>query len=190
MSTDKLREELAALKAELQRAKDTMSVGHAVLHKDMSLITLVPKWDGSESAGNLEEFLTSVDTAARIGNWQDIDKTQVAALKLSGSAKMVYQGCSELRSENTSWQVFKETFRRRYRDVHTDQFHFTRLQSARQGKKESPQESADRCRALAQKLILTADDPTAQRVHRENAERMLLANFVSGLAGTPGRQVR
>ena len=34
------------------------------------------------------------------------------------------------------------------------------------------------------------DDPVAQRIHRENAERMLLASFVSGLSGTPGTQVR
>ena len=33
------------------------------------------------------------------------------------------------------------------------------------------------------------DDPLAQRVHRENAEWMLLTNFVSGLTGTPWRQV-
>ena len=30
----------------------------------------------------------------------------------------------------------------------------------------------------------------AQRGHYENAERMLLASFVTGLIGTPGRQVR
>jgi hypothetical protein len=77
MATEHLRAELAETKAELQRVKDTMSLGNPVLHKDMSLITLVPKWDGSESAGNLEEFLTRVDTAALLGNWQDNDKTQV-----------------------------------------------------------------------------------------------------------------
>ena len=33
-------------------------------------------------------------------------------------------------------------------------------------------------------------DPVAQRIHRENVERMLLASFVSGLTGTPGKQVR
>jgi hypothetical protein len=92
MSTEQLHAELAEAKAELQRVIDRMSVGNPFLHKDMSLITLVPKWDGSESAGNLEEFLTSVDTAARIGYWQDNDKTQVAVLKLSGSAKLFYQG--------------------------------------------------------------------------------------------------
>jgi hypothetical protein len=43
---------------------------------------------------------------------------------------------------------------------------------------------------LAQKWIVTADEPTAQRFHRENTDRMLVASFVSGLAGTPGRQIR
>jgi len=33
-------------------------------------------------------------------------------------------------------------------------------------------------------------DPVAMRIHRENAERMLLASFVAGLSGVAGRQVR
>jgi hypothetical protein len=35
-----------------------------------------------------------------------------------------------------------------------------------------------------------SDDPQIQRVHRENAERMMLATFVSALTGVPGRRVR
>jgi hypothetical protein len=35
-----------------------------------------------------------------------------------------------------------------------------------------------------------SDDPQIQRVHRENAERMLLSNFIAGLHGVPGRQTR
>ena len=34
------------------------------------------------------------------------------------------------------------------------------------------------------------DDPVAQRIHRENAERMLIASFVAGLIGVAGKQVR
>jgi len=34
------------------------------------------------------------------------------------------------------------------------------------------------------------DYPFAQRIHRENAERLLLASFVGGLTGVPGRQIR
>jgi len=33
-------------------------------------------------------------------------------------------------------------------------------------------------------------DPVAQRIHRENAERMLLASVVAGLSGEVGRQVK
>ena len=64
------------------------------------------------------------------------------------------------------------------------------LQTARQLRNEGPQEFADRCRALAQKLVCKVDDPQAQRIHQENAERMLLAAFVNGLTGTPGKQCR
>jgi ribosomal protein L29 len=46
MAEDRLRAELAETKAELQRLRDRMSVGNLILHKDMSLIILVPKWDG------------------------------------------------------------------------------------------------------------------------------------------------
>jgi tRNA A37 N6-isopentenylltransferase MiaA len=65
-----------------------------------------------------------------------------------------------------------------------------KLQTARQAKTEDPQQFADRCRALAQKIVCKVDDPIAQRIHHKNAERMLLATFVNGLSGTPGLQVR
>jgi hypothetical protein len=84
----------------------------------------------------------------------------------------------------------KEAFRKRYRDMHTDQYHYARLQMAKQRKNESPQEFADRCRTLAQRITCQSDDPVVQGVHRENAERMLLASYFSGLIGVPGKQVR
>jgi len=45
-------------------------------------------------------------------------------------------------------------------------------------------------RALAQKLVCKVDYPQVQRVHQENAERMLLVAFVSCLIGVLGRQCR
>jgi len=86
--------------------------------------------------------------------------------------------------------MFKQAFRRRYKDIHTDQYHFTKLLAARQARTESPQQFADRCKSLAQNVKLKSDDPQIQRIHRENADRMFLASFVSGLIGVPGRQVR
>jgi hypothetical protein len=64
-----------------------------------------------------------------------------------------------------------------------------KLQTARQGRNESAQESADRCRGLAQKIMGKTDDPVARRIHRENTERMLLASYISGLASKVGKHV-
>jgi len=57
-------------------------------------------------------------------------------------------------------------------------------------RKTSPQKFADRCRELAQNITRKVDDPVAQRVHCGNAERMLLASFVSGLIGLVGKHTR
>jgi len=35
-----------------------------------------------------------------------------------------------------------------------------------------------------------AEDPVMQKLHCDQAMRMLLASFISGLLGTPGRQVQ
>jgi len=69
-------------------------------------------------------------------------------------------------------------FRHTFRDTHADQYHFMRLQIARQTRNESIQEFADRCSALTQKIICRVDDPVAERIHYENADRMLLTSFL------------
>jgi len=89
-----------------------------------------------------------------------------------------------------TWKKFKDVFPHRFRDTHIDQLHFMRLHTARQSRNESIQEFADRCRALAQKIFCRVDEPVVQRIHYENADGMLLASFVAGLSGIPGRQVR
>jgi hypothetical protein len=170
--------------------RERLSLGAPIVHKDLSLVSLIPKWPGSESATTLEDFIASVEAAARIGRWQDRDCFEIALLKLTDAAKVFYQGCAKLHTQEVSWQTFKEAFRQRFKDVHTDYPHYMSLQTARQGKNESPQEFADRCRALAQKIICRVDDPIAQRVHQENVERMLLASFVAGLGGEAGHQAR
>ena len=101
-----------------------------------------------------------------------------------------YKCCDELHEKGATWETFKEAFRQRYRETHTSQYHFTQLQTARQARNESPQQFADRCRSLARKVMLQSADPQIQRIHKENADRMLLASFVSGLGSSIGHQVR
>ena len=66
---------------------------------------------------------------------------------------MFYNGCTKLHEENAKWADFKSTFRRSFTDIHPDKYHFMKLQAARQGRNESPQESADRRRGVAQKIM-------------------------------------
>jgi tRNA A37 N6-isopentenylltransferase MiaA len=86
--------------------------------------------------------------------------------------------------------MFKSAISRRFSDVHSDQFHFMQLQRARKRKDESTREFADRFRDLAQKVMCEVHDPEVQRIHPENAYRVLLASFIARLTGQPGKQVR
>jgi hypothetical protein len=193
MTEQCLQQELAESKLEVQRLRERLSLGTPTIptvHKDMSLISLIPKWSRSETAIPLEEFISSLEGTARIGRWQESDTLEVALLKITDSAKLFYNGCPELHTKDTTWQTFKNAFRKRFQDVCSDQYHFTNLQSTRQRRNESPQEFADRCRALAQRIVCKIDDPLAQKIHQENADRMLLSSVVSGLSGIRGRQVR
>ena len=125
----------------------------------------------------MEEFFSSIEGAAQVGLWDNSDRFNVAVLRLTVGAKQFYNGCLELHSPDADWQKFKTVFRNMYRDTHTDQYHFLRLQTARQGRNVTPLEIADRCRALSQKTVCKVADPLTQRIHFENAERMLLASF-------------
>ena len=73
--------------------------------------------------------------------WQDRDNFEIAVLKLTDSAKTFYQEFAELHAQDASRETFKSMFRQRYRDVRNDQYHYMRLQTAKQGKNESSQDS-------------------------------------------------
>jgi len=162
-------------------------MGTPTFHKDLSLMSLVPGWPGLESAIPLEEFL--ILSSVQIGRWDEIDRLRIATMRLTDAAKMFYNVCTELHQKNINWEDIKSKFCRRFRDIYSDQY-FMKLQTASQVRNESPQEFADRCRGLAQKIMEKADNPVARRIHHENAERMLLASFISGLAGKVGKHVR
>jgi len=92
--------------------------------------------------------------------------------RLLDPAKAFYSSSLELHAEDMTWERFKRAFRERFKDAHTDEYYFTKLQIARQEKNEGPQDFADRCRGLAQKVMGRDRDPVVQRIHRENAERI------------------
>jgi len=95
MAEARLKDEILGAKAEIQRLREripSMSVGSPIVHKDLSLVTLVPQWSGSDASVTLEECLSSIESAAKIGQWSDPDKREIAVLKLTDSANLFYQG--------------------------------------------------------------------------------------------------
>ena len=156
---NKLRDELAESRLEIFRLKERLASVMPTMHKDLSLISLVPKWSGSESSTPLEEFSASIESAARIGNWNENDCREIFVLGLQDPAKSFYNSNFELHAEGVTWEAFKSAFRNRFKNVRTDQYHFTMLQNARQQKNESPQDFADRCRNLAHKTMYKTKTP-------------------------------
>ena len=190
MSEAKLRSDLEAANTEITRLKQRVSPDVPTVHKDLSLISLVPNWYGAENSVPLDEVLSCIERASTIGRWYEADRLQVAILRLADPARTFYNTCLELQAPDTTWQTFKNVFKEKIKDSHTDQYHFMQLQTAKQQKGESPQTFANRCRMLAQKVMRSDGDPVAQSIHLENAERMCLDSFVAGFEGNLGRFVR
>ena len=140
MSHERLQTELLEAKKEIERLKESASTSTTqTVNKDLSLIFLIPKWLGTDNTATLDEFLESIEASARVVRWTENDQREVALLRHTSSAKLFYQCCDELHEKGETWKTFKEAFRRRYRDVQTDQYHFAKLQTARQARNESPQ---------------------------------------------------
>ena len=138
MAEARLLVELAEAKGEVERLMDRISLGTTTVNKDLSLINLVPNWTGTDGAVTLEEFIFSIENSVRIGRWEENDEVEAALLKLASWAKTFYKGCSELHADGLIWPKFKTVLRNRYKDVHTDQYHYMKLQTARKVKGEDP----------------------------------------------------
>jgi hypothetical protein len=116
MAEAKLLVELDQARQGVMRLRERLTTGLPAIHKDLWLISLVPKWSGANSTVPLEEFLASVEGAAKIGNWNGNDSRQIAALKLMDTAKAFHNTCLELQMQDATWETFKRIFRERFRD--------------------------------------------------------------------------
>jgi hypothetical protein len=86
MAHAQLQRELDESKIEIRRLR--MSLGAPTVHKDLSLISLIPKWSGSQSSNSLE-FILTLEVSAHIGRWEAKDTLEIAALKLEGSVRVL-----------------------------------------------------------------------------------------------------
>jgi hypothetical protein len=64
--------------------------GHPGVSKDLSLVSFISKWSGTEQSLTVTESLETVESTLRIENWGDADKMQTTVLKLTEVAKALY----------------------------------------------------------------------------------------------------
>jgi hypothetical protein len=91
MIESRIQSDLAQVKGEIQRLSERLYVGPTTVHKDLSLISLVPTWSGPQSAATLEEFFASVEAPGKLGGCEKNDQREIAVLRLKGAAKLFYQ---------------------------------------------------------------------------------------------------
>jgi hypothetical protein len=118
------------------------------------------------------------------------DKVRLARLKLRGTGRACYSALPQLKADDVTYEAFQATFVKWFKDKHRDQYNYARLQNASQEKNESPEMYLDRLQKLCQQLIQGSNNPAEQAVINREADRRLLAAFIIGLRGVPGRQVR
>jgi len=67
MADARLQAELEELKHGILRPRERLSLGNPTVHEGLSLVSLVPKWSGAETAVPFDEYFASIDGAAKIG---------------------------------------------------------------------------------------------------------------------------
>jgi len=162
----------------------------ATATKDMWVANLIEPWRGDSSSISVIEFFESIDEAAEMGRLSSKDKVHLAKLKIKGPARAFYSAQPQLRADDVTYADFRTAFVNRFTDKHTDQYHYTRVQNASQERNESPEVFLDRLRRLCQRTVRNSVNPVEQAVINQEADRRLLAAFINGLIGAPGKQVR
>jgi hypothetical protein len=114
MTTEaRLKLEINEAQSEIRLRERIATAPSPTVHKGLSLVYLVPKWSGTESAISLVEFFLSIEGSARGGQWLQADCLQVAVLGLVDNVRTFFNSCPELHGENVLWQTFETTFRDR-----------------------------------------------------------------------------
>ena len=110
--------------------------------------------------------------------------------KLQGLALQFLSGRVKLARDGCSYETLQQALVERFSDKLPDQYYYTRLQEAAQGRDESAEEFGDRCRKLCQRTIRKVQDDEVQKIINEETERRLLAAYIHGLRGIVGQQVQ
>jgi len=125
-----------------------------------------------------------------MGRLSSKDKIRLARLKLKGAARVFYSAQPQLQADDVTYEEFKTAFVNRFKDKHTNHYHYARVQNASQEKDECPEVFLDHLHKMCQRTIRNSDNPVEQAVINQEADKRLLAAFINGLKRASGKQVR
>jgi hypothetical protein len=158
--------------------------------KDIVVANLIDAWKGDSNSISVFDFFESVNEAAEMGRLSSKDKVHLVRLKLRGTAKAFYSSQPSLKADDCTFEELRTAFVNRFKDKHTDQYNYARVQAASQEKNESPEIFLDRLRKLSQQTVRVSANAVEQAVMNQEADRRLLAAFIHGLQWAPGRHLR
>jgi hypothetical protein len=99
------------LQAKINNLRSQVSSDRPTVPKELSLISLIPRWSETEMSVSVKEFFfILVEPSARIGYLNEFDRIQITILKLLDVAKIFYSSNPELQKADISWENFKVNF--------------------------------------------------------------------------------
>jgi hypothetical protein len=146
----------------------------ATATKDVWVANLVEPWKGDSNSIPVNEFFESVEEAAEMGRMTSKDKVRLARLKLRGVARAFYSAQPQLKADDVTYEDFRKAFVNRFKDKHTDQYNYARVQNAVQDNNEGPEAFLDRLRKWCQRTIQSSSNPVEQAVINGGADRRLV----------------
>jgi predicted mannosyl-3-phosphoglycerate phosphatase (HAD superfamily) len=99
--------------------------------KDVSLVAGIKEWTGESKGRPVQEFLTQIETLAKVSGWTSQDKALIVKAKLQGLALQFMHGREELGRDGCSYETLKQALVERFSDKLPDQYYYTKLQEAK-----------------------------------------------------------
>jgi hypothetical protein len=127
-------EDIEALREQFERLQAALSRN---ITKDISLVAGLKVWSGDSKGKTAQEYFLQIETYAKVSHWTEQDMALIAKAKLQGLALQYLNGKEELQKDSCPCAVIKKAFIERFTDKLPDQYHYTPLQVAVQGKSES-----------------------------------------------------
>jgi len=108
----RLQKLVESRQAQISNLRAQTSSDRSTAAKDLSLISLIPMWSGTEKLVSVKEFFffKLLVSSARTGIWNGADKIKATVLKLTEPAKASYSSNLVLHATDISWENFQTNF--------------------------------------------------------------------------------